>query len=436
MDELNEPLDKGLPQLDGACDVHDKLQMDRRDAQDNNAIRISSDSDEPTESLTSGNAEGHENTDEPTTKSTPASEATDLTTPPRKKGGKFGQELDTNAKAPLVQSRRSPRKHRTEIPMPQSILPAPTNETKKRKKADVREQTFKQKRACKTFTKYSTPRIGMDMLRKEIVPQKPVPSRPRPGLSSPDRPLRSIRPAPPVRGSSPLKLTVHFAKRLADEELPDSIAEEEWEVFQSTHPTLRSKICFCNQAACHGKFKKGEDPQIAQCVKQDCLFRWFHYVCLDLSEKGKARWGKVLCSVCHVEQKLVERDRNNGWKVEKMINLQPMWTKEDIEEQLPGLRGVIPRANPYGLDLEVQLWPCFERQIREKGTLGGLVRPGYPQSHPEMLEEAYLHAGAYRELLAKRAEEDQDVEWEEEAHREGEENYDEGVYDEEIDEAL
>jgi hypothetical protein len=396
-----------------------------------------------------GNTKGNRNRDGIATKSTSSPPVVDLTTPPGKER-KFGQELDTNAKAPLIQVRRSPRKHKTNISMSQGIRPAPvkpmkplksvqktktvpkqTKETKKRKNALVGEQTVKLKKARTIATKISMPLAGM-----ETAPKQFVLSRPQLGLSSPTRLQRTSQPAPAVRSSSPPKLTVHFAKRPADSQLPDDITEEEWDAFQSARPTPASKICFCNRPACHGKFKKGEDPQIAQCVSKDCRFRWFHYACLDLSEKGKARWGTLLCSVCRIEREYAEQDEKSGWCVEKLIEYQPVWTKERIETHMPGLGGMIPQTNPYGLGLEIQLAPEYQRQINETGTLGGLQKLGYPQPRPEMLEEAYLHAGAYAELLARRAEEEQYGEWEDETHTDMEEDHDAEVYDEEMDEEL
>jgi hypothetical protein len=368
-----------------------------------------------------------------------------LTTPPRTKERKFGQELDPNTKAAPVEVRRSPRKHKTNMFMSQAIRSAPvkpmeslrcvqktkaapksTEESKKRKNAFAGEQKTKQKKTRKTDTKVSLPPVHMDNLA----------TRPRLGLSSPERLQQVIRLAPTARAASPPKLTVHFAKPPAESELPDNVADEEWAAFRRTHPTPTSKICFCNKPACHGKFKKGEEPQIAQCASKDCRFRWFHYACLDLSEKGKARWGTLLCSICRVEHELAERDRNHGWTAGKMTNFPPLWTKEDIGEQLPGSGGVITQANPYGLGSDVQLEPMYKRQIKETGTLGGLQKLGYPRSRPEMLEEAYPHAGAYAELLARRAEEDQDVEWDDGIYGEEGEDAGEDVYDEETDEEL
>lgn len=399
-----------------------------------------------------GNAKEKSTSDHLTTKSTSGSQIIDLTTPPQAKERKFGQELDTNTKAPPVGVRRSPRKHNTKMLMSQAIRPAPvkpmkplgcvqktkaapksTKETKKRKNATVGDQTAKHKRMRKTDTKASLPPVGMDSLHKNPQPQESLPSRPWLGLGSPERLQRAIRPAPAVRASSPPQLTVHFAKRPTETELPDNVEHEEWVTFHRTHPTLVSKICFCNKPASNGKFKKGEMPQIAQCVSKDCRFRWFHYACLDLSEKGKARWGTLLCPVCRVEQELINRDRSNGWVPDKMMDFPPVWMSEDIESQLPGLGGVIFKADPYRLGSEVQLEPKCERQSKETGTLGGLQELGYPQSRPEMLEEAYMHAGAYAELLARRSEENESIEWEGEAYEEEEEQ---DVYNEETEEGM
>ncbi|KAJ4376671.1 hypothetical protein N0V86_006787 [Didymella sp. IMI 355093] len=281
-----------------------------------------------------------------------------------------------------------------------------TKETKKRKNAPAGEQTVKLKKARKIATKISMPLAGM-----ETAPKQFVPSKPQLGLSSPARLQRTTQPAPAVRSFSPPKLIVHFAKRSADSQLPDDIAEEEWEAFQSARPTPASKICFCDRPACHGKFKKGENPQIAQ-------------------------WGTLLCSVCRVKRECAEQDENSGWSVEKLMEYQPVWTKKRIETHIPGLGGVIPQTNPYGLGLEVQLASEYQHQINETGTLGGLQKLGCPQPQPEMLEEAYLHTGAYAELLARRAEEEQDSEWEDETHTDVEEDHDAEVYDKEMKEDL
>lgn len=397
-----------------------------------------------------GNAGDH------TAKSTSASQVKDLITPPREKERKFGQDLDTNTKVPHFEIRRSPRKHKTDMIMSQAIRPAPvkpmksliavqkaktapkqTKETKKRKSAFVRDQTVKQKKLRKIALRKPMPLVDTINLPTKPAPHDHVPGLRRSGLNSPDRPQRMITSLPAVRASSPSKMMIHFAKRPASSEVPAGIAEEEWQAYQRTHPAPSSKICICNKPACHGKFKKGEEPQIAQCVSRDCRFKWFHYACLDISEKGKARWGTLLCSYCRVEQELVERDRKDGWTAEKMTDFPPVWTGEDIEAQLLGLGGVVSQANPYGLGLEIQLGPQYTRQIRETGTLGGLQKLGYSQSRPEMLEEAYLHATAYAELLRRRDEEDEELDWEGEAcgdEEDDEDVYDEDVYDEEMDE--
>lgn len=129
-------------------------------------------------------------------------------------------------------------------------------------------------------------------------------------------------------------------------------------------------------------------------------------------------------------------DRRNGWTAAKMTYFPPLWTKLQIEEQLPGLGGVISQANPYNLDLELQFEPEFKRHIEETGALGGLQELDYPQSRPEILEEAYLYAGAFAELLARRAEGDQDAERNGEIYGEEEEDSSEEMYDEETEESL
>jgi hypothetical protein len=432
-----------LPQIDGACDCLDDYHMNCGNARNGNTIWISSDSDEPTErnptqkrplqrtdsftpslrpppspaghvascapptrrfvstATKRSNAREKENTSVDPGKNNPGPQIIDLTTPPRGEERKFGQELDTNTKAPPAEVRMSPRKHKATMLMSQAIRAAPvkpvkplgcvqktsaaskpTKESKKRKNAPAGEQIMKQKKTRKTETKTSMPPINMDNLIQYSVPQEILLSRPRLCLSSSKRLQQAIKPAPAARAPSPPKLIVHFAKRPAESEVPDSVAGEEWAAFHRTHPTPTSKICYCNKPACHGKFKKGEEPQIVQCVSKDCRFRWFHYACLDLSEKGKARWGMLSCSVCRVGQELVERDRKNGWTADKMTNFPLVWKKGYIEEQLPALGCMVTQANPYGMGLEVQLAPKYERQTKETGTLGGLPKLGYPQSRP------------------------------------------------------
>lgn len=378
-----------------------------------------------------------------TTKDNCDTQIIDLTTPPRIKERKFGRELDTNAKAPLIQVSRSPRKHKTDMFMAQEIRPAPVKsmkalkpvqktktvpkETKKRKTVAVGQQIGKQKKA-----RIIAPKESIPIDRMEIAPKDSTPTQSQPRTISMVGLQYAPKPEPTAQSSLPPELIVHFAKRPRELQVPDGVATPIYEDFQTTHPAPTSKICWCNKPASHGTFKKKEDPQIAQCTNKDCRFRWFHYACLNLSEKAKARFGTLLCSVCRMEQDFAEQDRKNGWSGEKLMDVQPIWTKEDIETQIPGLGGVVPPASPYGLGIEVQLGPMYDAQVKETGTLGGLEKLEYPQSRPEMLEEAYLHAGAYAEVLARRAEE----EWDDVTYA-GEEEYDDdGLDDEEMDEEL
>lgn len=67
------------------------------------------------------------------------------------------------------------------------------------------------------------------------------------------------------------------------------------------------------------------------------------------------------------------------------------WTKKEIEAEIPGLGGHIAGVHPYGLSLDMDLGPAYPTKAQPTGTLGSLEALGLTQSHPYMLEEAYLH---------------------------------------------
>lgn len=338
-------------------------------------------------------------------------ETVDLITPPRVKERRFGRELNTNTKVSLVRPREPPRRHKTDGPLlKESSLPAvqpmnplkavskadpSTMETKKRKIASLIEQTYKPKRPRSSIPK--------KLATTQYSAEGDVNGDPQ-----------VLKPAPATRPPSPVELILNFAKRPAKIDIPDGVATSTYEDFQNMTPTITSKICWCNKPAGYSTHKRNDHPHISQCTKLNCRFRWYHYACLNQSDKGKARFGNLICQVCRNEQHFAEREIANGWSKEKLWNYVVPWSKEDIEAELPGLGGHAPVTNPYGLCVEVDLGPAYRTEIeaKEHGTLGVLDRIGYTQSHPYMLEEAYLHSDAYSGLRADLArEESANKEW-------------------------
>ncbi|UPX16436.1 uncharacterized protein EKO05_0006835 [Ascochyta rabiei] len=339
------------------------------------------------------------------------------TPPPRAAKREFGRELDTNSTIPLVQVRRSPCKHigkastheGASIQPMEPLRPSKPlkrfkkarvliKETKKRKNAPTDLQTCKQKMVRKTVTGEPNPTGSKPYINSTA------------GLRFSPEPQLVVLPLP-------AKFVVHFAKRPLDTNIPDGVVALAYAAFQNDHPAPMSKICVCNKPASYGLFKKSELSQITQCVNRDCRFRWYHYACLNLSEKGKARWGTFVCQYCRNEEEFAEKDRKNGWNMARQVDFRINWTKDDIEADVPGLGGHGPVANPYGLGVDVDLGPAFETASQTKGVLGDLEPFEYAQSHPHMLVEAYSNPAAYAQLRAECAgDEANDEQWRHETH--------------------
>ncbi|KAF1922714.1 uncharacterized protein M421DRAFT_96642 [Didymella exigua CBS 183.55] len=341
-------------------------------------------------------------------------------TTPRAKERRFGQEVDANAKAPVAQVRKWPRNHKTTTPMSPAKRAAPVKPVKPVEPVEPLEplepvkpveplKPVKPVEPVKPMQKTKTTKEAKKRkTTREAKRQKTAPAGQQAGkqkrarTAAPKKPMALVDTAvfpetmltvsldhTPKPAATPPKLTVHFAKPPALQSTRADVAEAEWSAFHGTHPTRTGRICFCNQPACHGTFKKGEAPQIAQCVNGDCRFRWFHYACLDLAEKGRARWGTLVCCVC---REVGERDGEKGCSGRKMVDLRAEWTRDDVDMHMPGLGGFVPRAHPYGLGVETQLGPEYARRSAETGCLCGLESLGYPRSRPAMLEAAYLHS--------------------------------------------
>lgn len=360
----------------------------------------------------------------------------DLITPPRPriKERKFGRELNTNTTASPTGLRRSPRKNKSNPVLQENLVPpvqpmkplktltqtqTSTKETKKRKMAPLLEQTVKQKKQRMSILK--DPTVPQAIAQRDLLGPPQVP-----------------KPESAVRPPSPVKLIVNFAKRPAGMNIPDGVATLIYEEFQDGSPAPSAKICSCNKPAGHSTFKKNDQPHISQCTNPNCRFRWYHYACLNLSDKGKARFGNLFCQLCRNEQEFAERDKMSGRSLDKWLDFKMPWTKEDIEAQIPGLGGHVPAVNPYGLGTEIELAPAYHTETQTKGTLGALEMLGYPQSHPYMLEEAYCNPDAYAGLRADLAgdEEGDEGRWYERRAGGDEYSYDDEMVDVETEEEV
>jgi hypothetical protein len=136
--------------------------------------------------------------------------------------------------------------------------------------------------------------------------------------------------------ASPPLLTVHFAKNASNETLI---------------PSPSSKICTCNLPSHQPSQKKkpNETIQISQCKNSNCRYIWYHYHCLDKSEKIKSRHGSFLCRWCRNEVVFCGLDREEKGEGEGKGEKRWRWSREEIEERFPGLGGVEGIVRPYGL---------------------------------------------------------------------------------------
>jgi hypothetical protein len=259
-------------------------------------------------------------------------------------------------------------------------------ETKKRRAVSVGQQTGKQKDVRTPASKATAP-MEPELLQPKV--QINITAG-----------LRTTPEPEPTTCAPPSKLVVHPAKRPTNSDVLDGVEPLMYEAFQNDRPAPTSKICYCYQPASHGTFKKGETPQVARCVNAECRLRWYHYACLNQSEKGKARWGTLLCRHCRNDEYFSGFDKKN---IAKLIDFKAEWSKGDIEAGMSGLGGHAPVTNPYELGVDVNLGNRSETATKKKGTLGGLEKFEYAQSHPYMLEEAYLNPDDYADLRAERA---------------------------------
>ncbi|KAH6644760.1 hypothetical protein C7974DRAFT_440300 [Boeremia exigua] len=338
--ELYDGFGKTLPQLDGAPDSseNDSRHCASSKSQTSNTIWLSSDSEEYGENHNPSATVG-------VAKSKHGSQIIDLITPPRAKERTFGLELDTNARFPLVQLRRSPRNLKTDVPAKTYLSPVRPMKPLK--------AVSKRKGLAETTKKHKV----VDPLQQTNKPKKPC--------------NKILKPDSTVHSISPLQVIVYFAKRAANTEVPDGVATLTYEAFQVTSPVATAKICCCNKPAGHGTSKKKGAPQIAECNNLNCRFRWYHYACLNLSDKGKARFGTLLCQYCRGEEELAEQGKRAGWSMEKLVDFKMPWTKQDIDAEMPGLGGHAPLVHPYGLGISVDNEP--EHQIDPER----LVAPSY-----------------------------------------------------------
>ena len=328
---------------------------------------------------------------------------------------KFGRELDANSTAPLNYVKRSPRMNQASAagknlsmvrvqPMERTKHLRPLKKTNnplkltKRKNFTRDDQAVKQKKAHATGPRE----------------HKPAPREHHIDYTAGRRSTLDSHPTSPP---SPPKLTAHFAKRPINSDDQEHVVALTYEAFQNTHPSPNSKICVCNKPASHGTFKKGEVPQISQCVNRDCRFRWYHYSCLNQSEKGKARWGTLVCQHCRNEEEFVEQHKKNGCNSIQQMGFRKVWSKDDIEAEMPGLGGHRPMANPYGLGVEIDLRPLYRTVTHSEDKLGGLEVFGYAQSRPHVLQEAYAKPDTHTDLRAIRTEDEAgDDQWWQRTH--------------------
>lgn len=340
------------------------------------------------------------------------SQVIDLITPPRNKERIFGRELDANTKILILSPlRRSPRIHNTSgvvaredlfltklTPIKSSITVEKTKETarnmEKRKPVLLVKQPDKQKEACNLGFGKPTTAQNIVFIESKINNNQ-LPAEPDTANSPP---------APP-------KITAYFAKKPTISKALDIEKDSEDGVILNEHPSVTARICFCGRSADwfvseKNKLKKSQaeknkETQIAQCTNTDCRFRWYHYACLNLSDKAKARFGTLLCQHCRNEQEFVVKGRGYSSNTKGFTESSLRLSKDDIEAVLPGLGGHIPEAYPYGLGLEVDLGHAYVPEIQTQGTIGALEHFGYPQSHPYMMEEAYLNPEVYINMKAR-----------------------------------
>lgn len=253
---------------------------------------------------------------------------------------KFGREIDTNAVTHPVQLRRSPRKHTKNTSMSRdqlySVSVKPMKPLKPLKKPeDVTKPTKKRKNtpSDKQASKQKKPRITSPKVVKPASSKKCVIN-----VTAGTRILVDTEPEIPPPASP--ELSIHDAKRPVNMEIPDDVDELTWEAFDSTNLAPTSKICICHKPASHVT-RKGEQPQVAKCANRDCRFKWYHYTCLNQSQKMKARRGTFVCQHCQNEDFLAEQDKTNSWSTET-VDFRTDWTQEDIEARLPGTGGHPP----------------------------------------------------------------------------------------------
>jgi hypothetical protein len=239
--------------------------------------------------------------------------------------------------------------------------------------------------------------VGKPKKFRATDPTQPGPSQPKNSSTSAAGPQVASELQSLPLSSSPTKLRAYFARRL-NADISDNIASKAYEDWQTTHPTPTSRMCICDKSATYGTYKKGEMPQIAECVNTECRIRWYHYACLNVSDKGKARFGNLICQNCLNEQYFAEQDKKNGWSVAQLVDTKSPWSKADIEVEMPGLGGHAPVANPYGLGLDIKLGPMYKVSMAKPDTLGTLKAFGYLESRPYLLNEVYTNPNGHAEL--------------------------------------
>ncbi|KAF1980244.1 hypothetical protein BU23DRAFT_625395 [Bimuria novae-zelandiae CBS 107.79] len=117
-------------------------------------------------------------------------------------------------------------------------------------------------------------------------------------------------------------------------------------------PRPNQLICSCKKPA------KTGTTRVVQCRNPNCFIGWYHYACLNLSEKGCARFGTLLCELCTGEQ---------HWrkKADGTPDLSILFSKEELLQGVYGILEGVGAKDPYGL--------CMFNWQQESGDSDGYL---------------------------------------------------------------
>jgi hypothetical protein len=222
---------------------------------------------------------------------------------------------------------------------------------------------------------------------------KALPKKKAPPVPKPDKSLH------PKAGTMP-PVPLFFAKRIPIA-APDTISEHIYAKYQTRQPSAKEIICSCSKPA------RTNDVMIAQCFNADCVIGWYHYACLDKSEKISCRHGRWTCQHCKNETHFKDLEKQNGWSVEKMLKSEVKlpFTGQEILAAMPNLGGGIGIVNPYGFGV------AQEQDVAmftpKPDVLGSLAFFGYAESSPHAVKTAYAAPRAYVDRLDGESEHEQ-----------------------------